>query len=64
MKVATIIIWSVNIHTTEPPRLSTGGDGGVRAAAATTPTTGYTTIKYPVSVKVFEASAPDPLNDE
>ena len=28
MKVATINIWSVKIHTPEPPRPSTGGDGG------------------------------------
>ena len=27
-------------------------------------TNGYTTVTYPVSVQVFEAPAPDPLNDE
>ena len=34
------------------------------AAAATMTTTGYTTVTDPVSVQVFEAPAPDPLNDE
>ena len=39
-------------------------DGGERADSATMNTTGYTTIIDPVSVQVFEAPAPDPLNDE
>ena len=64
MKVATINIRSVNLHTTEPPRPSTGGDGGERAAASTTTTTGDTTVIDPVSVQVFEAPSLDPLNDE
>ena len=64
MKVATTNIRSVKLYTTEPPRPSTGGDGGERAAAATTTTTGDTTVTDPVSVQVFEAPAPDPLNDE
>ena len=64
MKVATINIRSVKIHTPEPPRPSTDGDGGERATAATMTTTGDTTVTDPVSVQVFEAPAPDPLNDE
>ena len=40
MKVATINIRSVKLHTPEPPRPAAGGDGGERAAAATTTTTG------------------------
>ena len=42
MKVATINIRSVKLHTPEPPRPSTGGCGGERAAAATTTATGET----------------------
>ena len=49
----TINTRSVNIHTPEPPRPDTGGDGGDRAAASTTTTTGDTTVTYPVSVQVF-----------
>ena len=64
MKLATINIRSINIHTPEPPLTSTGGDGGERADAATTTTTRDTTVAYPVSIQVFEAPAPDPLNDE
>ena len=64
MKVATINTRSVKLHTPEPLRPSTGGDGGERSAAATTTTTEDTTITDPVSVQVFEAPAPDPLNDE
>ena len=64
MKVTTINIRSVKLHTPEPPRPSSGGGGGERAAAATTTTTGDTTVTDPVSVQVFEAPAPDPLNDE
>ena len=46
MKVATINIKSVKLHTPEPLRPDTGGDGGERYAAATTTTTGDTTITY------------------
>ena len=58
MKVTTTNIRSVNIHTPEPPRPSTGGDGGERAAATTMTTTEDTTVTDPVSVQVFEAPAP------
>ena len=64
MKVATINIRSVKIHTTEPPRATTGGNGRERAAAATTVATGDTNATDPVSVQVFEAPELDPLNDE
>ena len=64
MKVATINIISVKIHTPEPLRPATGSYSGEKAAAVTTITTGYTTVKYPVSVKFFEAPAPYPLNGE
>ena len=64
MKVATINIQSFKIHTPEPPRSYTGGDGGERAAAATMTTTGDTTIKDKVSIRVFKAPSPEPLNDE
>ena len=57
MKVATINIRSVKIHTPKPPRTSTGGDGGERAAAATLTTTGDKTVTDPVSIEVFEAPA-------
>ena len=55
---------SVQLHTIEPLRPDTDGDGGERYAAATTATTGETTVIDPVYVKVFEAPATDPLNDE
>ena len=64
MKVATINIRSVKLHTTKPPRPSNGGDGGERSAAATTNTTGDKTVTDPVFVQVFEAPVPDPLNDK
>ena len=64
LKVAPINIRSVKLHTPEPPRPSTGGDGGQRSAAATKATTGDTTITDTVSIQVFEAPAPDLLNDE
>ena len=64
MKVATINTRSVNIHTTEPLIPDTDGDGGERADASTTSTTGDTTITYPVSIRVFEAPEPYPLKDE
>ena len=63
MKVATINISSVNIHTLEPLCTSTYGDGGERSDDVATTTTGDTTIIDIFSVKVFEAPAPDPLND-
>ena len=63
-KVATINIRSVKLHTPEPLRPDTDGDGGDRDDTSTTTTTGDTTVTYPVSVKVFEAPAPDPFNDE
>ena len=53
MKVATINIRSVKLHTTEPPCPSNSGDGGERAASATTTTTGGITITDPVSVNFF-----------
>ena len=64
MKVATINIRSVKLHTQEPLLPDIDVDVGERAAAATTTTTGDTTIIYPVSIQVFEAPAQDPLNDE
>ena len=64
MKVATINIRSVNIHTPEPLCPATYGGCGGRAAASTTTTTGDTTITDPVSIWVFGAPAPDPFNDE
>ena len=64
MKVATINIRSVKLHTPGPPRPDIGGDGGYRAAAVTTTNNGDTTVTYPVSVQVFKAPAPDSLNDE
>ena len=39
-------------------------DSGERSAADTTSTTGDTIVTYPISVQVFEAPAPDHLNDE
>ena len=64
MKVDTIKRWSVNIHAPEPLLTATDGDGGYRAGASTTTTTEDTTITDTVSVQVFEAPAPDTLNDE
>ena len=64
MKVATINIHSVDLYTPEPPRPSTGGDGGERDASATMPNNEDTTVIDSVSVQVFDAPAPDPLNDE
>ena len=55
MKVTTINIRSVKLHTPEPPRPSTGGDGGERAAADTTTSTGDITVTDPISVQIFEA---------
>ena len=64
MKVATIDIRSVKLHTPEPILPDTDGDGGERAAAATLTTTGDTTITYPVSIQPFKAPAQEHLNDE
>ena len=50
MKVATIKIKSVKLHTPETPRPDTCGDVGDRAADATTTTTGSTTVTNPVYV--------------
>ena len=61
MKVATINIWIFKLHTPEHPCPYTDGDGGERAAA-TMNTTGDITVIDPVSIQVFEAPAPDPLN--
>ena len=60
----TIKIRSVKLHTPEPLCPDTDGDGGERAATATRTTTVDTTITDPVSVQVFEAQSPEPLNDE
>ena len=52
-KVATINIRSVKLHTPEPLRPDTDGDGGDRAAAANMTTNGYTHITDQVSVQFF-----------
>ena len=62
MKVTTINIRSVKLHTRETIRPTTYGDDGERADAATTTTTGDTTIVDPVYVQVFEVSAPGYMN--
>ena len=62
--MATTNIKSVKLHTLEPIRPYTDGYGGERASSVTITTTGYTTITDSVSVKVFEAPVPDPLNHE
>ena len=64
MNVTTINIRSVKLHTPEPLHHATDGYGGERDAAATMPNTGDTTITDPVSIRVFEAPAPYPLNYE
>ena len=64
MKVATINIRSVKLHPPEPTPPSTDGCGGERDASVTTTTTGDTTFTDPVSIKIFNAPAPYPLNDE
>ena len=63
-KVATTGIRSVKLHNPEPLRPAADNDGGERADAYTNDTTGDTTITYLVSIRVFKAPAPDPLNDE
>ena len=50
-KVAIFNIRSVKINNTESLSPATYGDGWERADAATTNTTGETTITYPVSVQ-------------
>ena len=62
MKVYTINIRSVKLHTLEPIFTATEGDGGERADSATKTTTGYKNITDSVSIRVFEAPALDPLN--
>ena len=62
--MSTIRIISVKIHTLEPLCPPTYGDGRERDAAATTNNTGDTTILDPVSIRVFEDPAPEPLNNE
>ena len=64
MKLATINIRSVKIHTPEPLSPATNCGGGERAAAATTTATGDTSIKDPVYVQFFEVPATYLLNDE
>ena len=65
MKVDTVNMRSVDLRTLRnPPRPATGGDGGDRAAVATTTTTGDTTVTDPVYVRVLEAPAPHPLDNE
>ena len=64
MKVTTINIRIVNLHTTEPLRPYNYGDGGQKADSVTTTSTGDTTIIDQVSIRVFEAPSPNPLNDE
>ena len=58
MKLATINIRSVKLHTPEPLCPATYGDGGERAGSATTTNTGDTTTTDPVSVQVLEATTP------
>ena len=53
MKVATINIRTVKIHTQEPFLTTTYGDGEERDTYAITNTTGDTTITDPVSVQVL-----------
>ena len=61
MKVATINIRSVKLHTPEPLCPATDGDGGERAVASTTATNGDTTTVYPVSIQIIEELEPEPL---
>ena len=63
-KLATINLRSVKLHTTKPPHPYTCGDVGERDASDTITTTVDTTVTDPVYFQVFEAPAPDPLNDE
>ena len=54
MKVDTINIRSVKIHTPGPLLSANYGGGGEESAATTTNNTGDITITDPVSVQVFE----------
>ena len=53
MKVATINIRSVKIHTPEHLCPAADGDVGETAVSTTTTNTGETTTTYPVTVEVF-----------
>ena len=64
MRVATINIMSVKLLNREPLRPTTYGGVGQRDADYTITTTGDTIVTYPVSIRVFEAPAPDTLNYE
>ena len=64
MKLATIKIRSVNIHTPEPLCPATDIDGGGRSATATRTTNGDTTITGSVLIRFLKASALEPLNEE
>ena len=64
IKVATINIRIVKLHTPEHLCTANNGYGGERNAVATTTTIGDTNITDLVSDQVFEAPAPYPLNDE
>ena len=64
MKMATIKIGSVKLHTPEPPFTDTSGYGGEKAADSNTTDNRETTLTDPVFVQVFETPAPDPLDDE
>ena len=64
MKVKTINIRSVNIHTPETLLPDTYGDSWEKDAAANTATNGHKTITYSVLIRVFEAPAPYPFNHE
>ena len=55
IKVVTINIRSVKLHTPEPLCPDIDGDGGDRDSAATNTTTGDTTITDPVYIKVLVA---------
>ena len=64
MNVDTINIRSFNLHTPEYLCPATDDDSEERSAAATTNYNGDTIITDPVSIRVFQAPTPDPLNDE
>ena len=64
MKVATINIRSIKLHTPEPLRPATDVYGGESDTSATMNHTEDTNITDPVSDQFFEAPEPDSLNDE
>ena len=64
MKVVTINIKSIKLHTPEPLRPATDGDYRERAASDTTTTNEDTTFIAPVTVQVFKAPSPGTLNNE